>query len=65
MNKIMAVTIAALLIPPVVYASFDQAFVRVVVTIFAIAFTFFSEENFFFRLSVSRFSSKSLLNFRF
>lgn len=50
MNKVIAAAVVLLLLPPVIYGSFEQVFVRVCITLIAIVLTFFSEEHFMIRL---------------
>ena len=50
MNKIIAVCIVALLLPPVIYGSFEQVFIRVAITLIAVVLTFFSAQHFMIRL---------------
>ena len=52
-NKIIAALIILLIIPPVLYGSFIQTYIRVAITLCAIVLTFFSEEHYLVRLVVS------------
>mmetsp|Transcript_25191 Transcript_25191/g.27927 ORF Transcript_25191/g.27927 Transcript_25191/m.27927 type:complete len:252 (+) Transcript_25191:50-805(+) len=49
-NKVIAALIVLLLIPPLLYGSFEQTYLRTAITLVAIVLTFFSEEHFFIRL---------------
>jgi hypothetical protein len=52
-NKIIAIMIIFLLLPPIVYGFFEQTYLRVAITLVAVMLTFFSEEHFMIRLIVS------------
>ncbi len=52
-NKIIALLVVLLLIPPLIYGSFEQTYLRTAITLVAIVLTFFSEEHFMIRLVVS------------
>eukprot|EP00345_Euplotes_harpa_P004049 CAMPEP_0168330136 /NCGR_PEP_ID=MMETSP0213-20121227/7533_1 /TAXON_ID=151035 /ORGANISM="Euplotes harpa, Strain FSP1.4" /LENGTH=192 /DNA_ID=CAMNT_0008333613 /DNA_START=41 /DNA_END=619 /DNA_ORIENTATION=+ len=49
-NKLIAALIILLLIPPMVYGTFLQTYLRIAITLVAVVLTFFSEEHFMIRL---------------
>jgi len=61
MNKLFAVLIVGLLIPPIIYGAFEQTYLRIAITLVAIVLTFFSEEHFLIRLVVSKAELMKLL----
>ena len=49
-NKLLSLIILLMLIPNVVYGTFEQTYIRTAITLVAIVLTFFSEEHFMIRL---------------